>query len=64
MIKLVNEAEEILTATDTLQSAQKTQINVINQQLDNKLTILNDMDKDILGNVMCQLFLMSWMSQK
>ena len=64
MIKLVNEAEEILTSTDTLQSAQKTQISVINQQLDNKLTILNDMDKDILGNVMCQLFLMSWMSQK
>ena len=46
--KLVNETDEILLSTVPLESAQKTQINVISQQLDNKLKILNDMDKDIL----------------
>jgi len=47
--KLVNEAEEILIVTTPLERAQKSRISVISQQLDNKLKMLNDIDKDILG---------------
>jgi len=55
--KLVNEADEILHSTVPLESAQRARINVISQQLDNKLKILNDMDKDILAK--CDVFAIS-----
>jgi len=49
IIKLVNEAEEILSSTTPLETAQTSWISVVSQQLDNKLEMLNEMDKDILG---------------
>ena len=45
--KLVREAEDILL-NETLSPEQHSRLNVIRQQLDGKLTLLNDMDRDIL----------------
>ena len=47
--KLVREAEEITRTTEPLDSARKTRLSVIKQQLDVKLSLLNEMDKDILS---------------
>ena len=46
--KLVHEAEEIVNNADPLDSMQRIRLSVIKQQLDVKLNLLNDMDKEIL----------------
>ena len=51
--KLVREAEEITRTAEPLNSTKKVRLNVIKQQLDVKLSLLNDMDKDILSR--CEL---------
>ena len=45
--KLVREAEEI-SHNESLDAEQRSRLNVIKQQLEGKLKLLNDMDKDIL----------------
>ena len=45
--KLVRETEEILH-NESLDAEQRSRLNVIRQQLEGKLKLLNDMDKDIL----------------
>ena len=51
--RLVREAEEITRTAEPLNSTKKVRLNVIKQQLDVKLSLLNDMDKDILSR--CEL---------
>ena len=51
--KLVREAEEITSIIDPLHSMQRTRLNVIKQQLEVKMNLLNDMDKEILAR--CEL---------
>ena len=51
--KLVREAEELLNRSEPLQASQRSRLNVINQQLEGKLNMLSDMDKDILSR--CEL---------
>ena len=51
--RLVCKAEEITRSTEPLNSTKKVRLNVIKQQLDVKLSLLNDMDKDILSR--CEL---------
>ena len=51
--RLVPEAEEITRSTEPLNSTKKVRLNVIKQQVDVKLGLLNDMDKDILSR--CEL---------
>ena len=51
--KLVREAEEITNKADPLDSTQRIRLSVIKQQLDVKLNLLNDMDKEILTR--CEL---------
>ena len=49
--KLVREAEEIITATTgPLSAGGRNQLRVIKQQLEVKLTTLEQMDKDILSS--------------
>jgi len=48
VMKLIHEAKEITSITDPLDSMQQTRLNVIKQQLEVKLNLLNDMDKEIL----------------
>ena len=51
MIKLVSEAEEVIAAaTGPLSTAGRNQLSVIKQQLDGKLTFLEEMDKNILSS--------------
>ena len=51
VIKLVHEAEEIITAaTGPLSAGGRNQLRVIKQQLEVKLTTLEQMDKDILSS--------------
>ncbi len=47
--KLVREADDITSATQTLEPAQRIRLSVIKQQLDVKLSLLSDIDKDILS---------------
>ena len=47
--KLVCEVEELLRRVEPLEASQRSQLNVINQQLESKLNTLSDMDKDILS---------------
>jgi len=48
--KLVREAEEIITtATSPLDASLKNRLNVIKQQLEGKLSTLDEMNKDILS---------------
>ena len=51
--KLVREAEEITNKADPLDSTQRIRLSVIKQQLDVKLNLLSDMDKEILTR--CEL---------
>ena len=51
--KLVREAEELLNRSEPLQASQRSRLNVITQQLEGKLNMLSDMDKDILSR--CEL---------
>ena len=51
--RLVRKAEEITRTTEPLNSTKKVSLNVIKQQLDVKMNLLNDMDKDILSR--CEL---------
>ena len=46
--KLVREAEE-LSLSESLEPSQRSRLNVIYQQLEGKLNLLSDMDKDILS---------------
>ena len=46
--KLVRKAEE-LSLSKSLEPSQRSQLNVIYQQLEGKLNLLSDMDKDILS---------------
>ena len=46
--KLVREAKE-LCLSESLEPSQHSRLNVIYQQLEGKLNLLSDMDKDILG---------------
>ena len=51
--KLVREVEKLLRRDEPLGSPQRNRLNVIRQQLDGKLKVLSDMDKDILSH--CEL---------
>ena len=44
---------ELLNRSEPLQASQRSRLNVINQQLEGKLNMLSDMDKDILSR--CEL---------
>ena len=45
--------EELLHREEPLELPQRNRLNVIRQQLDGKLKMLSDMDKEILGQ--CEL---------
>ena len=51
--KLVREAEEIISATELIDSSRRNRLHVINEQLEGKLSLLKEMDKDILDR--CEL---------
>ena len=46
--KLIREAEEIISATELLDSSRRNRLHVINEQLEGKLSLLKGMDGDIL----------------
>ena len=46
--KLVHEAEEIIRTTESFDSLRRNRLHPITQQLEGKLSLLKDMDKDIL----------------
>ena len=51
--KLIREAEEIISATELLDSSRRNRLHVINEQLEGKLSLLKGMDRDILER--CEL---------
>ena len=46
--KLVHEAEEVIRATESLDSSRQNRLHTITQWLEGKLSLLKEMDKDIL----------------
>ena len=46
--KLVCKAEEIIRATESLDSLRQNRLHAITQQLEGKLSLLKEMNKDIL----------------
>ena len=51
--KLIRKAEEIIRATELLDSSRRNRLHVINEQLEGKLSLLKGMDRDILER--CEL---------
>ena len=51
--KLVREAEEIIRTTESFDSSRRNRLHAITQQLEGKLSLLKEMDKDILD--FCEL---------
>ena len=46
--KLAREAEEIIRTTESFNSLRQNRLHAITQQLEGKLSLLKEMDKDIL----------------